>query len=217
MNDRLDQTRQQLYLPHDLLWGLAPEHLPVNAPAWAVEALQVEPPVVVRRAPSSAGTIAVGVRGKTRDQRFACWMPLSAVTRCVQPEQLITPALAEAHRDWPLFKALAQLAGPLNQIGVRWGITGSLGFQLACGIEVTHPASDLDLLVRTPRPISRAQATSWLELIAQAPAAVDVQLQCPAGAVALREWATSSSQVLLKTQTQPLLVDDPWAVECAVA
>ncbi|MGX5220534.1 malonate decarboxylase holo-ACP synthase [Pseudomonas segetis] len=213
MNDRLDQTRQQHYQAHDLLWGFAPEHLPLNAPAWVVEALQVEPPVVVRRAQGTAGTIAVGVRGKTRDQRFACWMPRSAVSHSVQPEQLIEPGLAQAHRDWPLFKALALLAEPLDQSGLRWGVTGSLGFQLASGIEVIHPASDLDLLLRTPQPISREQAKAWLELIAQAPARVDVQLQCPAGAVALAEWATSRSLVLLKTQVEPLLVDDPWAVE----
>lgn len=216
MINNLDLPTQQHYLPHDLLWGLAPEHLPADAPAWAGEALRFEPPVVVRRAPASVGMIAVGLRGKTRDQRFACWMPLPAVTRCVQPEQLIE-LQDQQHRDWPLFKVLAQLAEPLNQSGLRWGITGSLGFQLASGIEAIHPASDLDLLVRTAQPMSRSQAMDLLVLLDNAAVTVDAQLQCPAGAVALREWAMGSSKVLLKTQTQPLLVDDPWAPELAVA
>lgn len=216
MINNLDLPTHQHYLPHDLLWGFAPEHLPADAPAWAAEALRFEPPVVVRRASASAGMIAVGLRGKTRDQRFACWMPLAAVTRCVQPEQLIE-LQDQQHRDWPLFKVLAQLAEPLNQSGLRWGITGSLGFQLACGIEAIHPASDLDLLVRAAQPMSRSQAVVLLELLDNTAVTVDVQLQCPTGAIALREWAMSRSKVLLKTQTQPLLVDDPWAPELAVA
>lgn len=217
MIKRLAQTSQSPYLPHDLLWGFAPRHLPADAPTWVAEALRVEPPVVVRRAQGVAGMIAVGVRGQSRDQRFACWMPLTAVTGCVRPEQLIELQQAQKQRDWPLFEALAQLTGPLNQSGLRWGICGSLGFQLASAIEVTHPASDLDLLIRAERPMSRSQAKTLLALLDNAPAAVDVQLQCPAGAVALREWASGSSKVMLKTQTQPLLVSDPWAHECAVA
>ena len=34
---------------HDLLWGMIPAHLPVDAPGWAVEALSAGHPVVVRR------------------------------------------------------------------------------------------------------------------------------------------------------------------------
>ncbi|WP_394353316.1 hypothetical protein [Metapseudomonas otitidis] len=35
--------------PHDLLWGLAPDHLPAEAPAWARQVLAAGQPVVVRR------------------------------------------------------------------------------------------------------------------------------------------------------------------------
>jgi phosphoribosyl-dephospho-CoA transferase len=40
--------------------------------------------------------------------------------------------------------------------------------------------------------------------------AVDLQLQTPFGAVALREWAGSSRRVLLKTARGAHLVIDPW-------
>lgn len=219
MISHLERASHQHYLPHDLLWGFSLEHLPADAPVWVAEALRVEPPVVVRRAQAAIGWVAVGVRGKQREQRFAGWMPASAVTRCVAPEQLIEPQLrhAQAHANWPLFKALDQLVEPLNKSGLSWGITGSLGFQLASGIEVIHLASDLDLLLRTEQPLSRPRARALLALLDDAPAAVDMQLQCPSGAVALREWALGASQVLLKTQSRPLLVDNPWALECAVA
>ena len=40
--------------------------------------------------------------------------------------------------------------------------------------------------------------------------AVDLQLQTPFGAVALREWAGASRRVLLKTVSGAHLVIDPW-------
>lgn len=57
--------------PHDLLWGLRPEHLPQEAPAWARAALGGHVPVVVRRAPAESGWVAVGIRGSAREQRHA--------------------------------------------------------------------------------------------------------------------------------------------------
>ena len=39
---------------------------------------------------------------------------------------------------------------------------------------------------------------------------VDLQLQTPFGAVALREWAGSSRRVLLKAASGAHLVIDPW-------
>ncbi|KAB0523459.1 phosphoribosyl-dephospho-CoA transferase, partial [Pseudomonas chlororaphis subsp. aureofaciens] len=56
-------------LPHDLLWGLPPQQLPADAPAWAVTAMAAGQPVVVRRAVAAAGQVAVGVRGRLREQR----------------------------------------------------------------------------------------------------------------------------------------------------
>ncbi|WP_277322642.1 phosphoribosyl-dephospho-CoA transferase MdcG domain-containing protein, partial [Pseudomonas viridiflava] len=39
---------------------------------------------------------------------------------------------------------------------------------------------------------------------------VDLQLQTPFGAIALREWAGTSRRVPLKTATGAHLVIDPW-------
>ncbi|MAB96544.1 malonate decarboxylase holo-ACP synthase [Pseudomonas marincola] len=219
MTRSLSQPKPQGYLPHDLLWGFTSAYLPADAPAWVVSALAERPPVVVRRAVGRPGWIAVGVRGKQRDQRFAGWMPVLAVSHCVRPEQLVHSqgwqSLAEA--DYPVIQALKRVAPVLHQSDWRWGVTGSLGFQLASGIKVIHPASDLDLLLRAPTPLSRLQAQHLLAQMSDVPAAVDVQVQCPHGAVALREWACSTARVLLKSQSGPLLVSDPWAQEAVVA
>ncbi|WP_426133362.1 malonate decarboxylase holo-ACP synthase [Pseudomonas sp. PWP3-1b2] len=194
---------------HDLLWGMTPAHLPADAPAWALEAISAGQPVVVRRAIAAPGCVAVGVRGCLREQRFAAVMPVAAVQRRVEPEALcgvISP------RDLPAVRALTALRPVLA--GENWGVTGSAGFELATGIEALHEQSDLDLILRTPQRLTRGDAEGLLAILNTAPCAVDLQLQTPFGAVALREWAGGSRRVLLKTASGAHLVLDPWqAVE----
>ena len=194
--------------PHDLLWGMTPAQLSADAPDWARQALAEGLPVVVRRAMVASGQIAVGVRGATRDQRYASVMPLCAVLRSVRPEQLVErlPAL-----ELPALRALAQLTPTLTSLGLGWGVTGSVGYQLATGRPTAHANSDLDLLLRTAQPFARGQARELLQQLDDAPCRVDMQLETPAGAVALREWAGDSTRVLLKCPTGARLVENPWA------
>lgn len=190
---------------HDLLWGMTPAHLPAGAPAWARDALSAGHPVVVRRAITEAGQVAVGVRGRLREQRYGAVMPVAAVQRRVVPEdlrQVISP------RDLPALRALDQLRPVLAQY--HWGVSGSAGFELASGVEALHAMSDLDLILRTPEPLDRNAARALLAKLDTAPCAVDLQLQTPFGAVALREWAGGSRRVLLKTSSGAHLVPDPW-------
>ncbi|WP_340050583.1 malonate decarboxylase holo-ACP synthase [Pseudomonas proteolytica] len=190
---------------HDLLWGMTPAHLPADAPAWALAVIGAGQPVVVRRALAEPGYVAVGVRGRLREQRFGALMPLAAVQRRVAPEALreVIPP-----RDLPALRALDQLRPVLAQ--EVWGVTGSAGFELATGIEALHAQSDLDLLLRTFEPLDRGDAKDLLALLDTAPCAVDLQLQTPYGAVALREWAGPSQRVLLKSASGAHLVSDPW-------
>ena len=190
---------------HDLLWGMTPAHLPADAPAWAVDAISAGHPVVVRRAIAELGYVAVGVRGRLREQRFAAEMPLAAVQRRVAPEALRDVV---SSRDLPALQALAQLRLVLEQ--ETWGVSGSAGFELATGIEALHARSDLDLILRTPKRLERADAEDLLAILDTAVCPVDLQLQTPFGAVALREWASGSRRVLLKTASGAQLVLDPW-------
>ncbi|WDU62605.1 malonate decarboxylase holo-ACP synthase [Pseudomonas poae] len=190
---------------HDLLWGMAPAHLPAEAPAWAVEAIGAGHPVVVRRALAEPGYVAVGVRGRLREQRLAAVMPSAAVQRRVAPEALRGVVTS---RDLPALRALAALRPVLAQ--EAWGVTGSAGFELASGVEALHAMSDLDLILRTPEPLARGDAQALLAILDTAECAVDLQLQTPFGAVALREWAGGSRRVLLKTASGAHLVLNPW-------
>ena len=192
---------------HDLLWGMTPAQVPADAPAWVVESLTAGQPVVVRRAVSTAGRIAVGVRGRLREQRFATSMAIAAITRRVTPEELCH---IDTERHLPALEALVQLRPALDACGWAWGVSGSAGFELASGIEALHPQSDLDLILRTPQPVCRSQAQELVNLLDAALCPVDMQLQTPFGAVALREWAGSTRKVLLKSAIGACLVDDPW-------
>ncbi|PMY78889.1 malonate decarboxylase holo-ACP synthase, partial [Pseudomonas sp. FW306-2-2C-D06B] len=89
---------------------------------------------------------------------------------------------------------------------------GGVGYQIATGVEVVHADSDLDLLLRTPQPLARAQARELQDILDCAPCRIDVQLETPAGAIALREWAGFARRVLLKSPHGPRLVSEPWAV-----
>lgn len=95
-----------LPLAHDLLWGMTPAQLPADAPAWAIAALAAGQPVVVRRALSEEGLVAVGVRGVLREQRLAAFMPLDSIACRVSPEALCQ---VECERDLPVMQALKQL------------------------------------------------------------------------------------------------------------
>ena len=195
------------FLAHDLLWGMTPEQLPADAPAWVVESIRAGQPVVVRRALSAPDLIAVGVRGRLREQRFATLMPVDVVKRRVSPEALCHVSI---DRDLPAVQALNQLRPLLNDCGWAWGVSGSAGFELASGFQALHERSDLDLILRTPQPLDRLKAQALVKILDAAVCQVDMQLQMPFGAVALREWAGPARRVLLKNAREACLVIDPW-------
>lgn len=205
---REDALPRHDLLPHDLLWG-RPLWVPSErAPAWVAEVLDADHPLVVRRARAPLGQVAVGVRGAGREQRHATFMALARIRRVVRPEQLID---AVGPRPWPALQALAWVRPLMNATGLAWGVGGSAGFELASGVAALHAGSDLDLILRAPRWVPRDWAAALVQALDGAPCRVDVQLQTPAGAVALREWAGTSRHVLLKGDAAARLVEQPWS------
>lgn len=192
---------------HDLLWGMTVDQLDGSAPIWAIEAMQAGHPVVVRRAITDSSMIAVGIRGNARHQRYATQMPKSAIIRCVNPEQLVNIDLqAFPH----LQKRLVGIANVMEYFAVQWGYAGSVGFELATGIQVVHAQSDIDLIMRMPNYLDKQLAHQMLIQLEETTEKVDVQLQTPHGGVALKEWARGSSKILLKSSHAAVLVENPW-------
>ncbi|MBJ9975181.1 malonate decarboxylase holo-ACP synthase [Pseudomonas sp. S75] len=192
---------------HDLLWGMTQDQLPLDAPEWARRVLLAARPVVVRRAVIGAGRVAVGVRGGQRSDRLAAEMPVASIQRRCRPEQLRGGGRAQV----PALQALHAVTPLMDSLGLPWGPTGGVGYQLATGVAVLHQGSDLDLLLRTPAALSRVEAKALLQALGTAPCRIDLQLETPFGAVALAEWAGASKRVLLKSRHGACLVSNPWS------
>jgi phosphoribosyl-dephospho-CoA transferase len=174
-------------------------------------------PVVARREQTTSQHIAVGIRGQLRSQRHAQWVDLAAICRLVSPEQLAAAHSWRLHphyRQLPALQALYQLQPWLDDLDAAWGITGSAGFELASGWPALGPRSDLDLLLRTPHPPSTTALRQLLWRTQKLGCRVDIQLETPAGGIALQEWLRGG-KVMVKTGSGPRLLRMPWEMEPA--
>jgi len=210
-----NSTEARAWPAHDLLrlTGTADLVCPGPAPSWVEDALAQAPFVVVRRAPIVAGMIPVGIRGSLRNQRFAAYLHRSLIVSRITPEQLVgaRPAQVRARSGRiPAFGTLTMIKAKLADRPLRWGPTGSVGFELATGLAAATPASDLDLLIRVPKRLPAAAAEWLLANLSAGPSRVDVQLETPRGAVSLAEYARGERPVLLRQTDGPVLVFDPW-------
>lgn len=198
--------------PHDLLWLTTRDALEGISESWVENAWHIGLPVVVRRDVDANGRIPVGVRGLKRDQRAAGWVSPAHVARVVSPEQLAVEndLLRSPFITQPPVQVAVQLSR--QSWPWSWGITGSTGYALATGIPVIHADSDLDLIIRAPLPLTRAELTLWQSQLSQALCRVDTQVDTPIGGFALAEWLREG-KALLKTARGPQLVRDPWQRE----
>ena len=192
---------------HDLLWGMRCDFLDSNAPVWVKATIAQEQPVVVRRATTNSTVVAVGIRGTARHLRYATQMPISAITKQLKPEALSN---VDLDRFPHLMNQLQMIQNILNQKHWTWGYTGSVGFELATGIQTVTENSDIDLLIRTEEFLTKDEAKQLLQQLEQIELKLDVQLQTPKGGVALKEWASSTGKVLLKRNDGAVLVNNPW-------
>ncbi|WP_229213357.1 MULTISPECIES: malonate decarboxylase holo-ACP synthase [unclassified Duganella] len=204
------------YTAHDLLWAADPRDLTVMAPLphWIDADWLTCAPVVVRRE-SAPGTapIPVGIRGQARNERHQTYLARKSVIRSVKPEMLaraMACGLMAFHREFAALRTLQVLAPQLDAMGLVWGPTGGVGFELASGLPVLRPDSDLDLVVRAAAPLSVEIADALRAMNRSAGCRLDIQIDTGHGAFALMEWRADCRQILLKTDSGPLLTSDPW-------
>ncbi|WP_342713856.1 malonate decarboxylase holo-ACP synthase [Paraburkholderia lycopersici] len=201
--------------PHDLLRvsRLAPAD---DEPEWVRDALANAPWVVVRRTRAAAGFVAVGVRGRTRSQRFGAWLDDQDIEISRSPEELVDIDPLDGRHALSAriaLQTLRETASPLHDF--VWGPTGGAGFELATGIPALTESSDLDILVRLPQRIERAAIASLAHALAQIASRmgvrIDAQLETPAGGVALAELAAHKPRVLARASRGAQFVADPWS------
>src|SRR5277367_4201438 len=96
------------------------------------------PWVVVRRAQAAAGSIAVGVRGDSRSERWAASCEKTLVREIVRPEELLLRDCTSTEmRRTPALRTLQEMSERWADLGLPWGPGGSVGYELASGRKVT--------------------------------------------------------------------------------
>jgi phosphoribosyl-dephospho-CoA transferase len=195
--------------PHDLVRLTSGAVSLAGAPAWVRASLARAPWAVVRHDRPVPGQIPVGIRGPTRELRWATYITQAGVAGIRTPESLRHIDDWAAIPDVAAMCALHALIPSLNRGGTAWGPTGSAGFSLATGHIAVHQASDLDLLLRCPvRP-----ACAWLDRMARLftahEARVDAQVDTPAGMAHLEDLRRGGPS-LVRTCAGPVLCADPW-------
>lgn len=176
-------------------------------PIWAVRSLTETPYVVVRRGKITSH-IPVGIRGETKQQRFAWGVSPEEVLDIIKPQDLLTSLLDEKiinsywyhilmplKRQLNLWKQAPCLKRELQSIG----ISGSVGFELATGKKVTNSHSDVDLLFFVNRTISQNSCLQILDFLNTLEIKVDPVLVVDEEWISLEEYALSSGSYLIKT------------------
>jgi phosphoribosyl-dephospho-CoA transferase len=179
--------------------------------AWLTSALGQDLWVVVRRGIPPEGSIAVGVRGSLRHERWGGYVNPSDVLERKGPEQLRSRLGLGSRSSLLAFQALAFLEDSLNGIDFEWGPGGSAGFELASGKSAVKEQSDLDLVFFAPEKFDRTTALHLWKLISGSPGKVDALVETPYSGFSLEEYAAGHSErLLLRTQEGRLLGHDPW-------
>jgi len=196
---------------HDLLIFKGPGDLftEIPFPQWVLETVETNPAGVMRRAEHGKDLIPIGIRGKERGERSACWVNADRVLEVIRPFRLTDPANWKRKyiADLPLTVQSLQIITPfLNETGYEWGPAGSTGFELATGYTSIKSSSDLDLVIYIDEffPVEEAKCL-LARLEQQTLVPIDIQLQTPIGGVALKEYIRSD-EVLLKSSSGPLLL-----------
>ncbi|KRF43611.1 hypothetical protein ASG93_01430 [Paenibacillus sp. Soil787] len=185
----------------------------IPIPDWVHNTLERANWVVVRRDVVKDGMVPVGIRGSTRSLRFPAYLPMDAIVEKVEPELLVSQLrwkTSPLRSKMKVLEILDELTAFYSSFAFSWGPTGSIGFELATGFPAVHEASDIDIVLRAPKPLEKESAQALINFHEQFPVRLDVQLETPFGAVSLVEYTRASGSILLRTSLGPCLVHNPW-------
>lgn len=199
--------------PHDLLQIASLKELFGNdLPVWATAVFPQSLTVVVRRSPILNNQIPVSIRGQKREQRFATYINRTAIQKIITPYDLVKNKvwndLSEDRKELPAIMALPEVAKILQTY--HWGVSGSVGFELATKVKTAKLSSDLDLVWQPDTSLSKNEAKFLLKKLNQFGVHVDLQVIRGNNGFSLEEYANSKSTIMVKTLRDPILVNDPW-------
>ncbi|HZL70599.1 MAG TPA: malonate decarboxylase holo-ACP synthase [Candidatus Limnocylindrales bacterium] len=208
---------------HDLLEVdperfIATEGRGKSIPGWVEERLLAFPFVVVRRGMATERKIPVGVRGETRNQRWAASCHRACVKKIITPPQLLQCAVSESRAQAiPALRSLFLLKVRWRDFDLPWGPGGSIAFELATGRQVANPKSDLDIVVYADNRLTKNEAKRLCAVTADLPSEIDIRVETPRCGFSLREYSSANSNILLRTPTGGMLGRDPWQHDLRIA
>jgi phosphoribosyl-dephospho-CoA transferase len=173
-------------------------------PQWVIEEKTCENFAVVRRMPIT-NKVPIGLRGKTRSQRQAAFIESDNIIEVIQPESLVK-RISLMENDG-MKQSLTMLEGLMNKLLLRWGIAGSLGFEIATQIKATSETSDIDVVIYVEE-IDIAVLTTVYEFISELEVKVDVQVELDKiGSFVLADLILNyESTILIRTLYGPHLI-----------
>lgn len=184
---------------------------------WVSDSISVAPYVVVRRSLTNSCSIPVGVRGSSREQRWASFISKMHIVELISPVSLRVTNEVSRKRiaEVPALGLLLKLQKELASLNLRWGPGGSVGFELASGYPTASSSSDLDLLIFAEQEFDQKFAKSLLQtcssLELSSVCAMDILVETPGGAFSLKELVNSKNgEVLLRYAGGSALVKNPW-------
>ena len=169
------------------------------------------PWVVVRRGRISDGLIPVGVRGSQRHERCAGFTRFSEVMEIRRPDQLRMLLAEDSRRALQAFRTLSYLETHLVGLDMTWGPGGSVGYELASGMQAVRDGSDLDFILFATKKLEITAAQDLWRMISSAPGKVDALVETPFCGFSLEEFVTASPRkILLRTSDGRILGSNPW-------
>lgn len=114
-------------------------------PDWVFNAPAAKNYGVVRRMPIMDDMVPIGLRGNIREQRFGTFIHQSRIVEVMTPIELVDRI--EGYTNEIHLPTLKKIKQAFEQFNLRWGPTGSVGFELATAISVTTERSDIDVCI----------------------------------------------------------------------
>lgn len=191
---------------HDIVQFESIDHLEkiIPIPDWVKDAPASKNYGVVRRMPITNQIVPIGLRGNTREQRFGTFIHERNIIQIITPNSLVERM--EQFKNERYFPTLNMIKEAFQQLNLVWGLTGSIGFEIATSIKVTTPNSDIDLCLYQEE-IQRELLLEIGNFLETLDTRVDVQVEIPSmGAFLLNDYLhNEESGFIVRTPFGPHL------------
>ncbi|QQP13897.1 malonate decarboxylase holo-ACP synthase [Lysinibacillus agricola] len=173
-------------------------------PPWVANSSAATSYGVVRRAQITNELVPIGLRGNARHERYGTTIHKKYILEIIKPYSLIEQL--DNFKDNRFYTLLNSIRHKFDPYKIKWGPTGSVGFELATGIPVTSKKSDLDLIICMDA-IDEVLLDKISNLLADSRIMIDPQIEIPRiGAFLLKDYMENKENgFILRTFYGPKL------------